>query len=95
MDYEILLVWGKKDPNYAEERDLLKGQAVPEYRIYQLDESGHIGGPAEVIQAPSDNAATQVVMQMRDGRDLELWQGARLVVSLKRRIQDKSPPDRA
>ncbi|MGI8526707.1 MAG: hypothetical protein ACR2K5_11120 [Pseudolabrys sp.] len=57
---------------------------MPEYRIYQI-KSGHIAAAAVVIDCASDEAAIAKGEQMVDGRDLEIWDGGRLVARMKSR----------
>ncbi|MEP7030005.1 MAG: hypothetical protein ABI830_03640 [Pseudolabrys sp.] len=55
---------------------------MPEYRVFQF-KSGHLGGPASVIDAPTDQEAVAKAKQMVDSHDLELWEAARLVAKIK------------
>jgi hypothetical protein len=46
---------------------------VKEYRVYVLGDGDHITGSIE-FTAPDDEAALEQARQMRDGRDIEVWQ---------------------
>jgi hypothetical protein len=50
-----------------------------EYRIYQLDGRNNIVRPPEIVTCEDDLEAVQLI----DGHDLEVWQGARVVRRLK------------
>ena len=54
-----------------------------EYKLYVLDDAGHIMAPPRIIDAADDAAAVQTARQYLDGKDLELWLGARRVATLK------------
>ncbi|MFL6764701.1 MAG: hypothetical protein ACJ8FO_05840 [Sphingomicrobium sp.] len=53
------------------------------YRLYGLDGVRKVAS-AEWIEADGDEAAIEVAKERMDGRDLELWQGPRLVARLDR-----------
>jgi hypothetical protein len=52
---------------------------VPSYRIYTIDQHGHIAGPPGVIDAPDDEAARATAKQQLDGHVIELWIGSRRI----------------
>jgi hypothetical protein len=52
------------------------------YRIYFMTSAGRIAGPAEVIASNSDQDAIEKAKQLFAGRNLEIWQGARLITPL-------------
>lgn len=52
---------------------------MPRYRVYFVDRAGYIAAPAEVIICLNDEDARQKARLLIDTRDVELWQGARLV----------------
>ncbi len=56
---------------------------MPEYRVYFLDNAGHISGPAEIIQAETDDQAVQSAKPLVDGHDVEVWLFDRRVAVLK------------
>ncbi|HWN52178.1 MAG TPA: hypothetical protein VNO18_20570, partial [Xanthobacteraceae bacterium] len=58
------------------------GAQMGDYRVYQLDEDGHIRSPPKVFRCESDEAAIQRAERMVDGHDIELWQLDRLVIRL-------------
>lgn len=54
-----------------------------DYRVYSLDEEGHIVGVQE-LDCASDDEAKQKAAAMLDGHDLEVWHRERRVEVLKR-----------
>ena len=56
---------------------------MPDYRIYKLIQGGHIAAPPVIITQPTDDDAIAQAKQLLDGYDLEIWDGARLIVSLE------------
>jgi hypothetical protein len=56
-----------------------------EYRLYQLDTSGHIAGPPDGFNCEEDGEAIERARRMMDANDVELWQMDRLVIRLKPR----------
>ena len=64
---------------------LLAAQAapVPAYRIYSINQAGHISGPPEIVECPDDQEAAQIAKLFIDGKDVEVWDGPRFVVGLK------------
>jgi hypothetical protein len=55
---------------------------VPSYRIYALTTDNHIKGVPEQIEFPSDQEVIAHAKAKLDGRDLEVWDGPRLVIRL-------------
>jgi hypothetical protein len=53
---------------------------MPHYRIYVTTTDGHVTAPATVIQCADDQEAIGKAAQLTDGRAIELWEGARLIV---------------
>jgi hypothetical protein len=53
-----------------------------DYRIFHIDKNGRIAGPATVVECPDDRAAVEQAQQYLDGRGVEVWKGARMVVRL-------------
>jgi hypothetical protein len=51
------------------------------YRLYFMDDAGHIVGAAEALHDADDQAIEWAERQL-DGQDLELWSGARVVAKL-------------
>ncbi|MBS0297596.1 MAG: hypothetical protein JSR45_14905 [Proteobacteria bacterium] len=64
-----------------------------DYRLYFLDGKGHIG-QAIGFACEDDEAALQRAEGYRDGRDMELWQQARLVRALPARALNAPSPGR-
>jgi hypothetical protein len=56
---------------------------VPEYRIYTVSDRNKIAEPLEIATCGSDEEAIGQAKQLLDGRELEVWQGARQVIRLR------------
>jgi hypothetical protein len=56
---------------------------MPYYRIFRVDQQGHVSRPATVVDCPDDDSARESAKAMLDGADLEVWQEKRLVARLK------------
>jgi hypothetical protein len=57
---------------------------MPFYRIYQLDEGGHISTPPEIVECADERDAISKAAQATNGKAVELWQGARFIVRFPR-----------
>jgi hypothetical protein len=53
-----------------------------DYTVYRLDKSGHRIGPPDCMTCDDDKAAIQKAAQLVDGRGIELWNGARVIILL-------------
>jgi hypothetical protein len=60
----------------ADLRDLA---VMPHYRVYSTTPDGHVTVPAAVIECDDDQQAIEKTAQLRNGKTLELWEGARFV----------------
>jgi hypothetical protein len=49
------------------------------FRIYRLDETGHIIGPPDAFEDITEEQAIELARQRIDGLTVELWKGATLV----------------
>jgi len=58
------------------------------YRVYPLDQSGHIAGPPEDLTCDNDATAIEQAKRLVDGRDVEVWDSGRLVIHLPKRTTD-------
>jgi hypothetical protein len=58
---------------------------MPLYRVYFVDNSGHIDRPPEVIDCENDQAAAEKARQFIDGFDIELWLENRMVLKLPKK----------
>ena len=56
---------------------------MPGYRIYRVDEEGHITGLAAEITCDTDDQAIERSRQYVDGLAVEVWNRARLVKRLE------------
>jgi hypothetical protein len=56
------------------------------YRLYFLDDNGRIRDAAE-FECDGDDAALAQAEMHHDGRDMELWSGARIVQKIAKRQQ--------
>ena len=52
---------------------------MADYRVYHVDQGGHIVGPPDEFTCDDDDVAIQRAKRLIDGHDVELWQLARLV----------------
>lgn len=55
---------------------------MPEYQFYTIARDGHIKGPPIDVEAPDDVMAISKAREIQNGRDIEVWQGARVVAYL-------------
>ena len=53
------------------------------YRLYTLNKQGQIFGPADLIEADTDESAIRKAKRLRSSLDQELWQDDRIVIRLK------------
>ena len=53
------------------------------YRLYTLNKQGQIFGPADLIEADTDESAIEKAKRLRGSLDQELWQDDRIVTTLK------------
>jgi hypothetical protein len=53
---------------------------MPLYRVYFVDNTGHVSGPPEVIDEDTNESACEKARQLVDGHDVELWLEDRLVM---------------
>jgi hypothetical protein len=56
---------------------------LPEYRFYRLTSDDKFAGPATVTVCNSDRDAIKEAKALLNGRDIEIWQGLRVVTRLK------------
>jgi hypothetical protein len=52
------------------------------YRIFVLDQDGHIKQPPEIVECPDDQTAIEKAKQLLDGKVIEIWESSRLVARL-------------
>lgn len=57
---------------------------MPYYRVYFLDRKGRIAGPPEIIDCEDDDHAKKTARQDHGEKDIELWDGARMVDKITR-----------
>lgn len=56
--------------------------AMTAYRLYFVGSDGHIAGPPEVVECADDQAAIEAAKQLLDGKAIEVWDKARIVIRL-------------
>ena len=61
-----------------------EGEGKRFYRVYRVEENGHIRVPPVVLSCDCDDDAIERTKQLLDGADLELWSFGRLVTRLKK-----------
>jgi hypothetical protein len=59
----------------------MRGEAMPEYRVYSLGLDGHFL-KSDGFECADDNSAIKRAQQLLDGRDAELWCGGRFIAKL-------------
>jgi hypothetical protein len=52
------------------------------YRLYVIEQSGHIAHAPIDCQADNDADAVRKARQLQDGKDIEVWKGTRVVAYL-------------
>lgn len=52
---------------------------MPTYRVFQLNDGGHVDAPATLIECDSDEQAIEQARQYLDGHAIELWEGKRQI----------------
>jgi hypothetical protein len=50
------------------------------YRIFRTTADGHILGPPDIIECTDDQEAIGKTAGLTNGKPVELWEGARLIV---------------
>ena len=50
------------------------------YRLFSINESDHVAGPPKTFECDDDEAAIEKATTLLEGKDAELWEGARLVI---------------
>ena len=54
--------------------------AMPHYRLYTTTSDGHVTAPPTVMECADDQEAIGKAAQLTNGKSVELWEGARLIV---------------
>jgi hypothetical protein len=54
------------------------------YRAFLLSEHGKVFSPPHVLDVTTDEAAIEAAQKLLDGNDIEVWQGQRLITTLRR-----------
>jgi hypothetical protein len=52
---------------------------MPEYRFFYLKKDGHVAGTPATYDLPNDGVAIEQARLLLNGRDIEIWEGARVV----------------
>ena len=55
---------------------------MPTYRIYKVAADGHIHSPPAMLDFDDDQGAIRHAKTLKDGLDLEVWEGRRRVAVL-------------
>lgn len=55
---------------------------MAEYRIYRVDERGHISEPPQAVCCQTVADAVEIAYQLVDGQAVELWEGPRFILRL-------------
>ncbi len=56
---------------------------MPDYRVYPVDKDNHFVAVAYIVTCDTDREAIENARPSLNGRDVELWQGARKVGRIK------------
>ena len=56
---------------------------MPDYRSFPLDSNGRVAAPGVDFEADDDDAAIAHAASELNGKDISLWNGARLVATLQ------------
>jgi len=56
---------------------------VPWYRVFEINDDGHIAGPARIIDCLDDQQAIAQARQLKDGKIIEVWTGERRVAEIR------------
>lgn len=67
----------------------VRARKMAEYRLYVLDDEGHVFGPAEIAKCAMDSEATELAGKRLNKFPVEVWQEARRVVRLQPNVQMK------
>jgi hypothetical protein len=55
---------------------------MPVYRFYFIRQDGHVAGPPVAADLPDDPDAISKAKELLNGKDAEIWEGARIVAYL-------------
>jgi hypothetical protein len=55
------------------------GRVMPVYRFYRIEKNGHVTGPPPIRVLPDDPDAVHEATKLLNRKDIEIWQGSRLV----------------
>lgn len=57
---------------------------MPDYGFFEIEADGHIRRPARILTLPSDADAIERAKRLVGARDIEIWDGCRVVTRIKR-----------
>ena len=57
---------------------------MPDYRMYRIDDHGHINGLAAELICDTDEQAIEQARQFVDGAEIEVWNRGRFVKRLEK-----------
>jgi hypothetical protein len=55
------------------------GKGMPDYRVFTVDDKGHILGPSDIVTCDDDEQAIDKARKLKKRFAVEVWQGERLV----------------
>jgi hypothetical protein len=61
-------------------------ETIHNYRAYYVGSDGHFKG-SKVLDCDSDTTAIALAKKLRDGNDIEIWDGLRKVIRLPHKAQ--------
>jgi hypothetical protein len=56
---------------------------VPDYRVYVLNDGGHIERPPHIVPCKDDQSAIAHAIKLVDSHEVEVWEGPRLVANIR------------
>jgi hypothetical protein len=57
-----------------------------------MDGKGRIAGPADIVECESDATALDLAKEKLDGKDLEVWEGARFLGRYNHLTRERDDP---
>ena len=58
------------------------GKGMPDYRVYTVDDKGHILGPSDIVTCDDDEQAIDKARKLKKRFAVEVWQAERLVAKI-------------
>lgn len=65
---------------------------MPDYRVYPIDEKGHIVGSPKILTCDEEEEAVRKAKSLVNGHDIEVWQGNRYLGRLPSEKRESKRP---